>query len=236
MPNNSLAEVTSAPELGETSEAEQMYLITVAREAECGRAGPVRVGRIAEVLKVSVPSANEMIRKLHNRGLLTYEPYRGVVLTAAGAQIAAQVLRTRRLWATFLVDHLGFSPAAADDQACHLEHATTPEAADRLATFLGNPEAGPLGNPIPALTGATVPATTKQLSEAAVAETVEIVAIRAGDTAAEFLAAEGLRPGVSLHVIAQGLTGLLVAIGKSTAHLSSEVAAAVDVRTIGDAG
>ena len=150
MPNNSLAEVTSAPELGETSEAEQMYLITVAREAECGRAGPVRVGRIAEVLKVSVPSANEMIRKLHNRGLLTYEPYRGVVLTAAGAQIAAQVLRTRRLWATFLVDHLGFSPAAADDQACHLEHATTPEAADRLATFLGNPEAGPLGNPIPA--------------------------------------------------------------------------------------
>ena len=126
-----------------------MYLITVAREDELGHDGPVRVAAIANALGVSVPSANEMIRKLDGRGLFSYEPYHGVRLTEAGRQVADQVLRTRRLWATFLADHLGFTPKDADDQACHLEHATSPEAADRLANFLGNPEAGPLGRPIP---------------------------------------------------------------------------------------
>ena len=36
MPEDLLAEVTSFPELRATSEAEQMYLITVARAAEAG--------------------------------------------------------------------------------------------------------------------------------------------------------------------------------------------------------
>ena len=106
MPKQIAGQITSPPELESTSEAEQMYLITVAREDEQGHAGPVRIALIAESLGVSVPSANEMIRKLDTRGLLTYEPYRGVLLSRAGERIAGQVLRTRRLWATFLVEHL----------------------------------------------------------------------------------------------------------------------------------
>ena len=119
-----------------TSESEEMYLITVARAAEDGRTGPVPVAMLAEHLGVSVASTNEMVRKLAARDLLTYEPYRGVELTPLGARVSERVLRTRRLWSTFLANHLGLSPTEADDQACLLEHVTMPEATERLAAAL----------------------------------------------------------------------------------------------------
>ena len=157
-----------------------MYLITVARATEEGRSGPVPLALIADTLAVSVASANEMVRKLARRGLITYEPYRGVELTGDGRRTANRVLRIRRLWSTFLAGHLGLSPNAADDQACHLEHVTTPEAADRLAEFLGDPEADPLGRPIPGPAGVpTTVASTVLLSDAAAGETVEVVSVAA---------------------------------------------------------
>ncbi len=230
MPKELLAEVTSAPELDSTSEAEQMYLITVARATETGVEGPIPISQIAGELEVSVPSANEMIRKLDSRGLLSYEPYRGVRLSESGHLIADQVLRTRRLWATFLADHLGFGPTDADDQACHLEHATTPEAANRLATFLGNPEAGPLGRPIPAATAAIHRQPTIRLSEARVGSTVEVASVAATRQQSEFLVAEGITAGTRVTVSASGSSGVLVDVAGAAVHLSQQVAALVEVK------
>jgi DtxR family Mn-dependent transcriptional regulator len=235
MPEEMLAKVTSLPELLVTSEAEQMYLITVAREAETGAEGPVPVSRIAETLGVSVPSANEMVRKLDARGLLTYEPYHGVRLSAAGARIARQVLRTRRLWATFLVEHLGFTPAEADEQACHLEHATTPDAANRLAAFLGNPVAGPLGRPIPESDAASFAQPRLHLSEVGVGERAEVLAVVASEEVSRFLAAEGLVSGANFSVVASGVSGMLVEVSGGSVHLDPGIAGLVDVRLIGDA-
>ena len=236
MPKELLAEVTSTPELDSTSEAEQMYLITVARETEAGAEGPIAVSRIADVLDVSVPSANEMIRKLDGRGLLTYEPYRGVQLSPTGRRIADQVLRTRRLWATFLAEHLGFSPAEADEQACHLEHATSPDAADRLAAFLGNPQAGPLGRPIPSSTLGEKRPPHMRLTEASVGATTEIVAIGGPDPTVRFLAAEGIVAGSRVTVVAAGSSGVLIGIDAEQIHLDRSVAAAVEVRVAKDGG
>ena len=231
MPKELVAELASAPELATTSESEQMYLITVARAAEAGTEGPVPISQIASELEVSVPSANEMVRKLDQRGLLSYEPYRGVRLSGAGHLIADQVLRTRRLWATFLADHLGVSPADADDQACHLEHATTPEAADRLATFLGNPAAGPLGHPIPA-TGASAPRRpTVSLTSVPVGGEVEVVALTADNKRRDFLVAEGIAAGSRLAVMASGASGILVEIKGKAIHLSQQLASQVEVKS-----
>ena len=119
-----------------------MYLNTVARACEDGFVEPVPMAEIAQRLEVSVPSVHEMVNKLSDRGLVTYEPYKGVHLTEPGMEIACRVLRTRRLWATFLVEHLGFEPEDADRQACELEHVTADEAVERLAAFLGNLETG----------------------------------------------------------------------------------------------
>lgn len=233
MPNELLAETKSTPELGSTSESEQMYLITVARTTEAGNEGPVSISKIAVALGVSVPSANEMVRKLDTRGLLSYEPYRGVLLSDLGQRIANQVLRTRRLWATFLVEHLGFSPIDADDQACHLEHATTPEAADRLAAFLGNPAAGPLGRRIPDATTAVRNQPTVRLSDLPVGATAEVVALTAADMTRDFLAAEGITIGSRLSVNASGTSGQLVGLPDGEVHLSTELASAIEVHRSG---
>ncbi len=232
MPKENLGKSTSAPELATTSESEQMYLITVARAAEKGNEGPVSISTIAEALGVSVPSVNEMVRKLDSRGLLSYEPYHGVLLSDAGRRVADQVLRTRRLWATFLAEHLGFSPSAADDQACHLEHSTTPEAAERLATFLGNPSAGPLGRKIPDPTTDTAAVTTTRLAELLVGQTGEVCSLTAADRHYAFLSAEGIGVGSMLTVQASGRSGLLLSVNDSDVHVSHAMAAAVNVMIV----
>lgn len=232
MPEDSAAEIASAPELADTSESEQMYLITIAREVEDGNDGPVRLARIAAALDVSVPSANEMIRKLDARSFVTYEPYHGVRLSDSGKAVADRVLRTRRLWATFLVDHLGFSPTEADDQACHLEHATSHDATERLAAYLGNPDAGPLGHPIPAAEGFSHPAPGQRLREATVGSTVEIAAVTGPEAVLAFLSAEGIVAGARLRLTAVGASGLLVEISDRPIHLTDVVAAAVEVHRI----
>jgi len=209
-----------------------MYLITVARAVEDGRDGPVPIAVIAAALGVSVPAANEMVRKLDSRGLVAYEPYRGVQLNEAGRTIADQLLRTRRLWATFLVDHLGFSPAIADEQACELEHATTPEAANRLAAYLGNPVAGPLGHPIPTTSTGVEPRREIGLIDAVVGVPVEVIAVGATKRIAEFLAAEGVTAGCRIVLTGAGSSGLLVEIDDRILHLSESIAAAVEVRPI----
>lgn len=209
-----------------------MYLITVARAVEAGAEGPVAISRIAETLGVSVPSANEMVRKLDNRGLLVYEPYRGARLSDTGRYLANQVLRTRRLWATFLAEHLGFSPTEADDQACHLEHATTAEAANRLATYLGNPAAGPLGRPIPGDTRSPEPRAAVSLADVAVGMTAEIDSITAEGRKLEFLKSEGMYPGTRIEVVAAGNTGLLIDVDGIEIHLSDPLVRAVLVRPV----
>lgn len=233
MPKEMLVETTSEPELDSTSESEQMYLITVARVAETGDEGPVAISKIADALGVSVPSANEMVRKLDTRGLLVYEPYHGVLLTDVGHRIADQVLRTRRLWATFLAEHLGFSPTDADDQACDLEHSTTLEAADRLATFLGNPAAGPLGRRIPDATAHVNRPVDIHLADLSVGVVAEVTSLTATGRALEFLTAEGITAGTVVTVIASGTSGLLVTTDGGDFHFNSTVAGTIAVRPVG---
>ena len=50
-----------------TSEAEEMYLITIARAVEDGHPEPVPVSLVARELDVSAVSANQMVRKLAGR-------------------------------------------------------------------------------------------------------------------------------------------------------------------------
>ena len=219
-------------ELASTSESEEMYLITVARAAEAGHPEPIPMPAIAEALGVSVASANEMIRKLAARGLLTYEPYRGSGLTASGRAVASRVLRTRRLWATFLVEHLGFGPTEADAQACHLEHVTEADAADRLAAFLGDPATDPLGHPIPSAASHLIQQHSIALDEVPVGSDAEVAAIRAARAAHDFLAAQGITVGTRVTVLATGEAGVLIA-ATDPVNLTRDLAAAIDVRPMG---
>lgn len=138
MPKDPVAD-DPGPAPGRTSPSEEMYLITVAMAEEDGRQGPLPLGALAEALSISPVSANQMVRRLADRGLVDYHPYHGVVLTAGGRAAARRVLRGRRLWAGFLVEHLGFATEEADALACEFEHVTPPLLADRLEAFMARP-------------------------------------------------------------------------------------------------
>lgn len=210
-----------------------MYLITVAVAEEDGTRGPLALAALGSSLDVSAASVNEMVRKLEQRGLLTYQPYRGVELTAEGRRIARRVLRTRRLWSRFLADHLDFTPRRADALACHLEHVTPSDAADRLAAYLGDPETGPLGRPIPEASGPAAATTGAPLDSVAAGVDVEVTVIVADDVTSGFLAHGGIVPGAKLHVLAAGASSVLLDVGGGPVDLGASIAACVLVQQIG---
>ena len=73
-----------------------------------------------------------MVKALAESGLARYEPYAGVRLTAAGAKLAALVLRRHRLVELFLVQVMGMSWTEVHDEAENLEHAVSDRLIERM--------------------------------------------------------------------------------------------------------
>jgi Mn-dependent DtxR family transcriptional regulator len=64
--------------------------------------GYARVVDIAKGLRISQASVSNMVRRLDAEGLLKYEKYRGLVLTAAGEALARNITRRHQLLTEFL--------------------------------------------------------------------------------------------------------------------------------------
>jgi Mn-dependent DtxR family transcriptional regulator len=64
--------------------------------------GYARVVDIATSLRISQASVSNMVRRLDAEGLLKYEKYRGLVLTAAGESLARNITRRHQLLTDFL--------------------------------------------------------------------------------------------------------------------------------------
>jgi Mn-dependent DtxR family transcriptional regulator len=64
--------------------------------------GYARVVDIATSLKISQASVSNMVKRLDGDGLLKYEKYRGLVLTAAGEALARNITRRHQLLTDFL--------------------------------------------------------------------------------------------------------------------------------------
>ena len=213
---------------GEVSESIEMYLVSIATlQAE---EQPVPISLLAEQLSHSPVSINEMCRKLVERSWATYQPYKGVMLTAEGEALAEKVLCRRRLWEVFLVEHLGAEPQEAEVFACQLEHATADHLAERLAAFLAYPMYSPLGKPIPCLFGAGEERPARALATLATGQSAEVTNVAADEAVKEFLNGHGVCPGITLKVLAVAADGsLLLEISDRHLSLSRPVALSVDV-------
>jgi len=219
--------------LAEMSESEEMYLITIARLIERGVEAPVPIPLLAGELSIQPVSANQMVHKLAEEDLVEYLPYKGAQLTPRGQEIARKVLRDRRLWEVFLVEHLELPPSEADALACRLEHITAEGIAFRLANYLGQPAVSPQGLPIPEVEGEAISHQLRPLSDLAVGERGEVIRLE-GDCATQaFLANEGLRPGLQVTPLAIGGSGaMLLEAGENRLNLAKTIAdkIMIDVR------
>jgi DtxR family Mn-dependent transcriptional regulator len=181
------------------TESTEMYLKAM---AELGVDHVVAVGRLAGRLGVTNVSANEMVHRLTENGLVSHTPYKGVALTETGRAAACSVLRRQRLWECFLYEHLKIEWAKLYELACALEHATAPEVTEALAEFLGDPKFCPRGNPIPSADGSLTPLSGTLLREIPVGTSVRVLAVNATETdSLKYLQARGILPGSELTVI-----------------------------------
>ena len=64
--------------------------------------GYARVADLAEALGIAQPSVSNMMQRLDDKGLLRYEKYRGVTLTATGERLAQRITRRHEMLAEFL--------------------------------------------------------------------------------------------------------------------------------------
>jgi DtxR family transcriptional regulator, manganese transport regulator len=63
--------------------------------------GYARVVDIAAALKISQASVTNMVQRLDAEGLLKYEKYRGLILTAAGKTLARKIAHRHKLLSDF---------------------------------------------------------------------------------------------------------------------------------------
>jgi DtxR family Mn-dependent transcriptional regulator len=164
--------------------------------------GAVSTNALAERLGVTPGSASGMVKRLHELGLVTHVPYKGVQLTPAGARLALEVLRHHRLLELYLAEALGVPWDRVHAEAEVLEHVLSEELEELIATKLGDPTVDPHGDPIP----------TRDL-EMPERETVALQSLQAGqagtfvrvsDSDSEmlrYLSQRGISPGDAFTVV-----------------------------------
>jgi DtxR family Mn-dependent transcriptional regulator len=164
-------------------ERAQMYLKAVAGLSEEGERATT--SSIARRLGVSQPSVTEMLQRLSAKGLVSHKPRGPVRLTKEGERLATSLVRRHRLWENFLARFLGFSWEEVHDEACELEHATSPALEERLAALMGDLEACPHGHAIPGRKGRAREERAIPLSEFSVPGPARVVRLR--EETADFL-------------------------------------------------
>jgi len=135
------------------SQTVENYLKTIYLAQSTDPEALVPMGQLASGLGVVPGTATTMVKTLAESGLVRYEPYMGVRLTAAGEKLASLVLRRHRLVELFLVRILGMSWAEVHDEAERLEHAVSERIIERMDEMLGRPSVDPHGDPIPTAEG-----------------------------------------------------------------------------------
>ncbi len=113
-----------------------------------GKDGSAKTTAIARCLKVTPASVTEAVKSMADKGLVTYEPYRGATLTPGGLEIAMKIKRKHRLLEVFLTDMLHINRSKVHDEACRMEHSLSDEAGDALCRMLNAPARCPHGSPI----------------------------------------------------------------------------------------
>ncbi|WP_299245587.1 metal-dependent transcriptional regulator [uncultured Aquimarina sp.] len=139
----------------------------------------VKVGnnQLAEYLKVSPASTNNMIKKLKSKNYVVSEKYGKLELTEEGKSIAVRLIRKHRLWETFLCNYLNFSWDEVHEVAEQLEHIKSYKLIDELDRFMDFPTKDPHGEVIPNADGeySILPKITlSSLEEGAVCQLVSV--------------------------------------------------------------
>lgn len=138
---------------------------------------------LASHLGVAPASATNMVKKLADLGLVTYERYQNIALTGDGEKVALEVLRHHRLLELYLHDKLNLPWDQVHAEAERLEHVLSEALEDAMSAALGDPTIDPHGDPIPSKDGRIQDVEGILLSEAELNRPYRIVRVLVQDPA-----------------------------------------------------
>ena len=181
--------------------AEENYLKAIFKlSGELGRS--VSTNDLAEELNSKASSVTDMLKKLHEKKWIKYQPYKGATLNRKGRLIAANVVRKHRLWEVFLVEKLNFKWDEIHDLAEQLEHIVDDKLIQRLDEFLGFPEVDPHGDPIPKSDGSIKHHKNKTLNDLLPDEFAELVGLKEHQSDfLQYLDGISLKPGALIKLL-----------------------------------
>ncbi|MFA9290107.1 MAG: metal-dependent transcriptional regulator [Solirubrobacteraceae bacterium] len=129
-------------------------------------------------LSLKPATVNDMLKKLKDKNLVSYEKYGKISLTETGNKFALLVIRKHRLWETFLYDKLEFTWDEVHEVAEQLEHVNSDKLVDRLDKFLEFPKFDPHGDPIPNSNGTIIVEKRIALNQVEIGEYCLVVSVK----------------------------------------------------------
>jgi len=115
--------------------------------SEENQTGLTHIKWISTYLRISAPSAVEMLKKMEREDLVFYEERQGVRLTDKGKMAARRIIRGHRLVETLMKKTLKIN--INEETACGMEHHMDEDFMDALCTLMNHPKKCPHGKPIP---------------------------------------------------------------------------------------
>lgn len=137
---------------------------------------------LAESLRVAPATVSNMLKKLKEKELVSYEKYGKITLTDTGKELAIGIVRKHRLWETFLYEKLNFTWDEVHEVAEQLEHIKSPKLIAQLEKFLDYPKFDPHGDPIPNAEGKIKQLQRKTLAEQPVDQSCKLIAVKDNST------------------------------------------------------
>ncbi|MBN2813142.1 MAG: metal-dependent transcriptional regulator [Bacteroidales bacterium] len=139
--------------------------------------GNISMSELGKRMAVSIPTVNSMVKRLQEEGLVEYEKYKPLKLTADGEKHAAHILRKHRIAEVFLLKIMGFSWEEVHDIAEDMEHVSSDLLFDRMDEMLDHPDKDPHGSPIPGKDGKMMQNCYPRLSDLEIGQQARLCAL-----------------------------------------------------------
>lgn len=108
------------------------------------QANPARTGEIAAHFSVDPSTVTKTVQELAALGLVTYQPYLGVRLTAEGGETAGFLVRRHRILGLVLT-HFGLGRDEACREVERFESFVSRDAINKMCSSMGHPTCGICG-------------------------------------------------------------------------------------------
>ncbi len=128
------------------SEATQEYLESIYWLYEAGIERTQ--ANLARALRVSQPSASEMLKRLADEGLVSRDEHKLIHFSDRGHEVAERIVARHRTVEAYLVKVMGIPWDDVHEEAHALEHSISPRLETKMLEMIGEVRTCPHGHPI----------------------------------------------------------------------------------------